>query len=220
VSPLAAQLDTLRTAGAEAFDGPGLRFIARLLRRAEHLTAGRERLHARAQLHLTQFNQRFEAARAAAQHALEALQAEGADPQNKLAAHWARGAFSEITRQAPALLRRARTKRPAQNQRRLDRLTQEARARGLSPTAQTANQLAQALFRDTAQQALTTAAVARAADHVPAIHGAYNPHALVAETLQRLAQLSPIYLRTALQGFEDLAALNTLPAPPKAKKRR
>jgi hypothetical protein len=221
-----ARLEALRAAGAEVDEGPTLRFVARLLSRAEGLGApARDQLLARAERRLADLEARFGAARAEAQARLAAVETVGGDPDGALAAAFARGAHADVLRRAPEALRRARDPGPAQDRRRLLRLAAQARARGIAlpeglgqvleagvdsdaDARRLGDALARVLFRDAASQARSALAVARAADGVPPVHGPYNPQALVAETLALLARVSPAYLRA------------TEVKPPSARRRR
>lgn len=234
---LDARLRRLEAAGAAAFDGPGFRFVKGLLDRATALGGhAAERLATRAETRLTVFESSFLAAKAEAGSTLETLEAAGADPDGRLRAVFERGDYKALRREAVRALRRARDTTQDDATRRVERLTRQCRAQGLtlSPALRAATQaarstaesrvvgdrLARALFHDAAQHARSALSVARAADALPEQVGMYNPQALVIEALGLMESISPAYLRAVLSGLEDLAYLKALPEPPTGKKRR
>ena len=235
-----SRLDRLRLAGAEAFDGPGFRFIASLLERAGELDGGAgAHLRQRAAERLSAFEAAFASARAEARATLATLDAAGADPDGVLAAAFATGDYKRVKREAPRALRSARTEDVDAARARVVRLARQARARGmtLAPAlrarvhaATTAphplgelrtvgDQLARALFREAADHARSALVVARASDRVSDEAGLYNPEALSAQTLTLVESLSPSYLRAYLASLDDLAALERLPEMRRRRRR-
>ncbi len=239
------RLEALRAQGAEAFDGPGFRFIEALLERAEGLdgVAG-EHLRRRAAERLSAFEAAFASARAEARATLATLDAAEADPEGDFTRAFASGDYGFVRREAPRALRRARTDDVDAARSRVLRLARQARGRGLTlppplrarvqaATADGArdpdalaelrtvgDQLARALFREAADHARSALVVARAGDRVAETVGPYNPEALAARTLALVEALSPGYLRATLAGLEDLAALRRLPEPRRGRRRR
>lgn len=211
---LADQLEALRAAGADRYDGPGFRFIEALLERAEtHGGTVAERLELRAAARLAAFSTSMQAARAEAAATLATLRAAEADPDGTLAAAHAAGDHKRVLREASAALRRARSADPAA---RFDRLAERARAEGIElpeeavDPARAGDHIAHALFRRAADHARGTLTVARARDRLPADVGPYNPEALAARTLAVIEALSPAYLRATLAQLDDLASLTQL----------
>lgn len=234
-----ARLQSLRDAGAEVFDGPGLRFIEALLGQAEALdSAAGEHLRRRAAERLSAFEAAFAAARAEARATLATLAAAGADPEGAFAEAFARGDYKHVKHEAVRALRLAKTDDIDTARDRVRRLWRQAQARGASLppslrarveviSAETAaeapattplaelraigDRLAQALFREAADHARSALVVARATDRLPAQAGPYNPEALSAQALALVESLSPTYLRAYLTGLEDLDHLRRLP---------
>jgi hypothetical protein len=234
---LRQQLHTLREAGADAFDGPGFRFIEGLLGRAEDLQgAAGEQLRRRAAERLLSFRDDFEAARAEARAKLETLEAAGAPMDTEVSAAYDRGDYKTVLRHAPRMLRRAQSTGAVAARARARRLADQARARGLpleqmelplnaldgvdeAEARSLGDRLAAQLFRDAADHARSALVLARTVDAVSDEAGHYNPQALAARTLGLVEAISPDYLRAYLTGLEDLASLRRLPAP-KARRRR
>ena len=232
------RLAMLREAGAEAFDGPGFRFIEGLVSRSESLgSAAAERLLGRASVRLEAFEVERKDARALAERSLEALDRADADADGSLRAAFERGDYRSVNRRADRLLRLARDDGSQAARRRLDRLDREARARGLVLPAtlrdrlakpnqdgraarRVGDELAQLIFRDAAEHARSALVVARASDAVPEEVGPYNAQALSVQALGLLESVSPTYLRALLGGLEELSALRTLPERPKPRRRR
>lgn len=230
-----ARLQSLRDAGAEVFDGPGLRFIEALLGQAEALdSAAGEHLRRRAAERLSAFEAAFAAARAEARATLATLSAAGADPEGAFAEAFARGDYKHVKHEAVRALRLAKTDDIDTARDRVRRLWRQAQARGASlppslrarvevisaesgteaPLAELrtiGDRLAQALFREAADHARSALVVARATDRLPAQAGPYNPEALSAQALALVESLSPTYLRAYLTGLEDLDHLRRLP---------
>ncbi len=229
---LGARIGALREAGAERFDGPGLRFIEGLLRRAEGLDGRAEaRLLERAAARLGALETAFAAAREEAAGAVAELEAEGL-PVDAARAALAAGDPREAQRLASHLVGSGAELRAARE--RLERLVAAAEAGGVSvpeparrgaggADARAARRLgddvARLLFREAAEEARSAVVVARAADQVPDQTGPYNARALTARALELAEGLSPTYLRALLASVEDLAALRVLPEPPKPKRR-
>ncbi|MCA9540912.1 MAG: DUF2894 domain-containing protein [Myxococcales bacterium] len=212
------RLDTLRAAGAEVFDGPGLRFVAGLLDRADALEGvAAEHLRQRAEARLSQFEARFAAARAEAQVSLAVVQAAGADIDGELAEAFERGDFLHIRHEAPRALRRVETDDADAARARVVAI--ETEEHPLSEARAVGDHLARALFREAAEHARSALVVARAGDRVPAETGPYNPEALTARVLALVESVSPTYLRAYLSGLGDLAALRQLPEARRPKRR-
>jgi hypothetical protein len=76
-----------------------------------------------------------------------------------------------------------------------------------------ANALSRAMFRETAEAARATLAMARTTDNLPDAAGPYNGQVLAARALREMARLSPGYLQAYIAGLDDLAALEATPEP-------
>ena len=234
MSGIKARLQRLREAGGPQYDGPGFRFIAGLVQRADDLegSAG-ERLLVRAGTRLDTFEEALAAARAEAKVTLQTLEAAEADRDGVFAAAFNEGNYKFVLRAAPRALRRAQIDDRDVVGARAVRLAREARARGLplAPNVRAriddledaadpmpedraiGDQIARALFRDAAEHARSVLVIARATDALPEDVGPYNPQALGARALALVESLSPAYLRSFLTSLDDLATLRGLPAP-------
>lgn len=236
---LEQRLEALKSLGAEAYDGPGLRFIESLLAKAaEYDGVVAERLRARASERFETFEAAFDAARAEAASMLRALQDEGGDPDGKFASMLARGEFGALTTEGPRALRQLKSGATEAHQDRVRRLLSQVEAKGVLLPAELADEalratlgegrgapgadrrvrevgdrVARALYQEAAQHARSAVVVARAHDRLSDDFGHYNPQALVARVLREAEALSPNYLRALLGSLEDLAALRHLPEP-------
>lgn len=86
-----------------------------------------------------------------------------------------------------------------------------------------ANALSRAMFRETAEAARATLAMARTTDNLPDDAGPYNGQVLAARALHEMARIAPGYLQAYIAGLDDLAALEAAPEPTvvrSAKRRR
>ena len=127
------RLESLRSEGGDAFDGPGFRFIEGLLRRAGGLDgAAAARLSMRATQRLDAFEAEFSAARAEARVALEAVEAAESDPGGHVREAFELGDYRAVRRFAGRALRLAQDDGTQAARRRLARLARQVRARGIA----------------------------------------------------------------------------------------
>jgi hypothetical protein len=236
MSDLAERVAALRAAGGEVFDPLGFGLVESLVARAEALGGGaRERLLARARARVDAIDATLRAARGAAEQALHVLAADDGPIVPALAAALARGEVARVERETRRAIRdRARARRevqvpwlarlrgealsrgtrlPAEIARTLDGLgtTDGAAPRGAHGGAVAAGAaLSHALFREAAESARATLAVARAVDGMPDDAGPYNGQVLAARALARMAELSPQYVRVIVAAADDLAALEAM----------
>lgn len=238
---LEARLVTLRTAGAAVFDGPAFRFVEALLERASDLDGtAATRIHGRAESRLDGLEAAFERAREEAEAALDGL-----GPSHPLRGAFEDGDFKTVLLHAPAARRAAGAGRFEVARQRLERVVEQARAAGVSVPERTwssvedyvadggiddatkeaearrlSDRLAQAVFRQAAEGARASIAVARANDELPPQVGHYNPQALAAAALTLAESVDAGYLRAYVASLEDLAALRALPPTAIEKRRR
>jgi hypothetical protein len=190
-------LETLETAGARNFDADSCDCIRALLKRATELDerAG-SLLTARAHAHLTRLEERLERMRAQTARVLTRLEEEHGELPNARSA-LARCELLDLRRQ----LRRRALQPPAANRSlvKTDRIT-----------------CLQA-FEASASELLASFAIARARDVVPEEAGPYNPLRIASDLLERIRDVSPIYLTAQLHRLDELGSmlsLPELPAPP------
>jgi hypothetical protein len=239
---LLARLDGLRARGADAFDPPAFRFLEALAARLSTLDGGaRARVEARLAARIDELAHAMIGARADAERRIAAARARGEPPAEvdeafrrgdyrgaaRAAARWererSRTTSTAIVLWTERVVARARAhaeRLPGALAGRLAELVDSSAAPDPSTARALANAVSRALFREAAEAVQAEIAVARATDNLPAESGPYNAHFLAARALQRLARLSPRYLRAYLASLAELAALEAALAPTKPVKER
>lgn len=192
-------LAALEAAGGRGFDADGCDFIGSLLTRAEQLGgAAGELLAARAFSHVQRLDARMQRARAVAERLVSRLEAE----RFELSEPRAQLERSEL----PALRRRLR------------RLAQLPAA-AIAPPARPDRIGAVNTYEASASDLLASFAIARARDVVPEQAGPYNPLRIASDLLERIRDVSPIYLTAQLHRLDELGSMLGLPElpPPPSK---
>lgn len=235
---LESRVYALREAGAASYDAADLRFIESLLARAEQASAGtRARLKDRARRHLFALELRFAAARRLASDAIVDLAATTPDAAEKARALADEGdvlGARQLAERVRARLSSLKWRRAADRLERVLDLAEErcqpappdvaaARALLLSPDVEgdaarrahaLANALTLCLLKEGAERSCAQLEVDRLQRSRLVEAGPYNPDALMAQALDEIAALSPLYLRAYLAWAGDLEALLKLPPSP------
>lgn len=187
-------LETLEAAGARNFDADGCDCIRALLTRATQLNERTSALITeRAHAHLTRLQERLEHERNQAERALCKLEE----------------AHGELSEQRAALARCE-----------LTALRRQLRRLALQPSAASTvlvkNDRIACLqsFEASASELLASFAIARARDVVPEQAGPYNPLRIASDLLERIRDVSPIYLTAQLHRLDELGSMLSLPELP------
>jgi hypothetical protein len=181
-------LDALEARGARAFDSASCDCVRSLITRGEALQgrAG-ELLAQRATAHVERLQLRFDKARADTDRSLGAAEREhGAQP--KLRAALERGEIVAVRR----ALRKLGSAPPRAL--RIERDHKE--------------------YEHSLAELVASFALARAVDVVPQDAGPYNPLRIASDLLERMRNVSPIYLTAQLNRLEELASMMALPELP------
>ncbi|HEY6878484.1 MAG TPA: DUF2894 domain-containing protein [Polyangiales bacterium] len=183
-------LDALEARGARAFDAPSCDCVRTLITRAEKLEGkAAELLAQRAQVHVERLTQRFDRARSDTEQLLAAAEARhGA--QATLRAAYERGELGNVRR----ALRKLGSMPP--------RPLRIARSSGAND------------YESSLAELVAAFALARAVDVVPQDAGPYNPLRIASDLLERMRDVSPIYLTAQLNRLEELASMMALPELP------
>lgn len=223
-----ARLAELASEGAADFDPEGFVFAERLV------GAGRAE---RAEQWIAKLAAELRAARAAAEHAIEALLARGIEIDPALSTAHASGDYRAALRLAARLGRRhagraSRThwalsvsarasargvRLPEELSFEVERLRRSPAATSEARALEVGQAVSRAMFVDSVASDRAALAIARATDNVPSESGPYNCRAIAARVLGEIAALSPDYAQTLVATLDDLAALDGLPIPAKAK---
>ncbi|MCA9574504.1 MAG: DUF2894 domain-containing protein [Sandaracinaceae bacterium] len=232
---LRATLDELVVRGVEVWDAPGAALVRTLLTKAEGLTGvARAHLLKRANARLVGLTQDFERARERAGQTYAQLARQGLDPAKRLDGALQYGRFDEVERAARRYDETRIAARRAIVQPWLERLSQEAQARGLSqpppppdtevglpspsPERETVTGLAAAIYQDAAADATARLVVAQARTELPEHAGRYHAPSVAARALEALDQLAPAYLRVQVARLEAIGALQRWVVPPPPEK--
>lgn len=240
----------LLEAGASAFDEPSVRYVATLLERAEasEAEAVSARLLARVVERLDRMEAEMAEARAKARAVLSDLEPVDADSAFEVSELVASGRFREASRLGRARLRSYDPEAPGRLLSRISALEARALAHGIRLPAELrgrverlrgagplgtaairsgtwlAEELSVALLREVLSRSRGWLGIRRIArrEHLPEQIGPYNPRAVATRALDKMARLSPEYLRVWFDTLSDLAALSKLspPPPPATKKKK
>lgn len=194
---VARALEELEGLGARSFDAASCDCIRALVERAQELDArAADYLLDRALSHVYRLSERMRVAKARTQRWIEVAESR----HGELTAERDMLARGELTR-----LRR--------------KLRRLASGTGASASTQVVlrqrNRLARVKDYETSRAELISAfALARASDAVPEQAGPYNPMRIASELLERIRDVSPLYLTAQLQRLEELASMLSLPDLP------
>ena len=187
-------LQTLEAAGARNFDADGCDCIRALLTRAAQLNErANSLLTERAHAHLTRLTERLERVRAQTSRVLTKLEEEHGELPTERSA-LARCELLDLRRQ----LRRRALQPPAAN----------------SSLVKTDRIACLQAFEASASELLASFAIARARDVVPEEAGPYNPLRIASDLLERIRDVSPIYLTAQLHRLDELGSMLSLPELP------
>lgn len=196
--------------GLAAFDRPRVRFVERLLERAQAgPEAATERLLARATARLDALEADFERHREAAEGELERLESVGADRAGLARAAFERHAFREVRRQArrhPERAPRAARSLGAAHARRLhQQLSERAPIEAAhAPVEGELLEVAQALYRERSADAVAQRTLADARRSLPEEAGPYHALTVAARALGALEQADRSLLRAWIHRLRDL----------------
>lgn len=199
-------------AGLAQFDWPRVRFVERLLERAESgPEAARERLLARASERLDALDEDFERHRRSAEEELERLESVGADPGGLARAAFERHAFREVRRRAhrhpERAPRAARTLGDAHARRLHRQLSVRAPIEAAhAPEEGELLEVAQALYRERSADAVAQRTLADARRALPAEAGPYHALTVAARALGALEKADRSLLRAWIHRLRDLEA--------------
>jgi hypothetical protein len=200
------ELEQLEAEGGRGYDAPACDCARALLARAEELGGGTgTRLIERAQSHVDSLRERLVRDRARVAARVSAVEERLASEQPELRRAVERGDLVLASRRAGRLARRADIV-----VRRSDEATPEAapvRARGKPQRIQA--------YEDSVAEMVASLALARAVDVVPEDAGPYNALRIASEALDRMREISPLYLTVQLNRLEELATLLALPELPR-----
>lgn len=228
---LRATLDELVVRGAEVWDAPAVALVRTLLTKAESLPGvARAHLLKRAATRLQILSGEFDKARARAGRTYAQLARQGLDPAKRLDGALQYGRFEEVERAKKRHDEARVAARRAIVQPWLERLSQEAQARGLSqpppalsedtaspgvaPERDTVTGLAAAIYQDAAADASARLAVAQARTELPENAGRYHAPSVAARALEALDALAPAYLRVQVARLEAIGNLQRWVVPP------
>ena len=212
VEGLRGRLAAAADRGIAAFDRPRLRFVERLLERAERgPEVARERLLARAGERFDALEEDFERHRRSAAEELERLEAIGADAAGLARAAFERHAFREVRRRA---------RRHPEQAPRVSRALGDAHARRLhrqlserapieaahAPEEGELLEVAQALYRERSADAVAQRTLADARRALPEEAGPYHALTVAARALGALEQADRSLLRAWIHRLRDLEA--------------
>ena len=190
---VAQALEALEAAGARGFDADGCECVRALLGRAEQLGGAAGSLLAeRALSHVQRLEARMERAKATAAQLLERIEGEHGELPGERAA-LARCELTQLRRQL----------------RRIARLP----AGGTALVNGDRMASVQA-YEASASELLASFAIARARDVVPEQAGPYNPLRIASDLLERIRDVSPIYLTAQLHRLDELGSMLSLPELP------
>jgi hypothetical protein len=186
-------LDALEARGARAFDAASCDCVRSLITRCEALEPrAAALLTQRAEVHVERLTLRFDKARADTERMLAtAEEAHGPLPTQRAAL--ARGELLHVRR----ALRRLGSL-PARS----TELTRGDRGKRASD------------YESSLAELVASLALARAVDVVPEHAGPYNPLRIASDLLERMRNVSPIYLTAQLNRLEELASMMALPELP------
>jgi len=199
---VALALDELEGLGARNFDAASCDCIRALVERALELdTRASDHLLERAMAHVDRLSERMHVAKSRTQRWLDVAEAK----------HGALAAERDLLQQGHLTdLRR--------------KLRRLASGTGASASTQMVLRQRHRLTRvkdyETSRAELISAfALARASDAVPEQAGPYNPMRIASELLERIRDVSPLYLTAQLQRLEELASMLSLPDLPEPVKK-
>lgn len=248
MSETSERLAKLLEAGASAFDEPEVRHIRRLVERAETeaLEAVSARLLARASARLARLEAEMDTAREGARAVLSQVEKLDSDSAYEVSELFRAGRYREASRLGLSRIRSHDPEAPARLFARIAKIESRAAAHGIRLPAELRSQvqalrnasplgtaglrrgrivtteLSIALFDGILSRSRSSFGIRRIGrrDHLPEQVGPYNPRVVATRTLDKLARLSPEYLRIWFDLLADLSALERLsakPAPPAKK---
>ncbi|MBO6939075.1 MAG: DUF2894 domain-containing protein [Deltaproteobacteria bacterium] len=196
--------------GLADFDRPRVRFVERLLERAEAgPEAATRRLLARAEERLAALEEDFERHRTEAENELERLESVGADPAGLARAAFERHAFREVRRRARRHPQRAPRTARSLGDAHARRLHQQLSERAPIEAAHAAAEgelleVAQALYRERSADAVAQRTLADARRALPAEAGPYHALTVAARALGALEQADRSLLRAWIHRLRDI----------------
>jgi hypothetical protein len=197
-------LDQLEVDGARGYDAPACDCVRALLTRAEELGGAiAVRLVERADSHVESLRERLARDKQRVAARVSALEQRLSAEQPELRRAVERGDIVLASRRARRLTRRA-----------------ELIVRGPELPARARRTERVRAYEDSVAEMVASLSLARAVDVVPEDAGPYNPLRIASEALDRMRDISPLYLTVQLNRLEELATLLQLPELPRKEEVR